>query len=161
MEISHNHVVTLFYQLSDETGKELESNQNEVPLAYLHGAGNLLAGLEQALEGKQAGDNVTVTLPPEQAYGPLKDNATKRVPIKHLAGKYKRLLPGMLVKVQTDQGVVNGSIVKAGKFMVDVDFNHPFAGKSLTFNVRIDQVREATAEEIAHGHAHGAGGHHH
>ncbi len=161
MEIQKNHVVSIFYQLSDDAGNALESNDNEVPMAYLHGANNLLPGLEAALEGKREGDTLEVVLPPEQAYGPIKPNAVSRVPIKHLLGKHKRLMPGMFVKVQTDKGVVNGRIVKSGKFMVDVDFNHPFAGKTLTFNVRIDQIRPATEEELAHGHAHGEGGHHH
>lgn len=161
MQIAKSHVVSLFYQLTDETGTALESNQNDLPLAYLHGAGSLLPALEEALEGKQAGDSLTVTLPPDKAYGNVRDNAVSRVPVKHLAGKYKRLLPGMLVKVQTDQGVANGKIVKAGKFMVDVDFNHPFAGRTLTFKVRIAEVRAATPEELDHGHAHGLGGHHH
>lgn len=160
MEIRQNHVVTLFYQLKEESGAELESN-NEVPLAYLHGNGNLLSGLEAALEGKKAGDQVKVTLGPDQAYGPIKPDSSKRVSIKHLAGKYKRLMPGMLVKIQTDQGLVNGRIIKPGKFMVDVDFNHPFAGKTLIFDVRVHEVRPATQEELDHGHAHGAGGHQH
>ncbi len=161
MEIKDGCVATIFYQLSEQDGNVIESNQAEVPMAYLHGAGNLLQGLEDALEGKAAGDELEVTLPPEQAYGPIRPNASKRVPVKHLASKHKRLLPGTLVKVQTEQGVVNGSVVKAGKFMVEVDFNHPFAGKTLVFNVRIDSVREATSEEVVHGHAHGVGGHHH
>lgn len=161
MEIQKNHVVSLFYQLSDDSGNELESSSDEVPMAYLHGAGNLLPALEAALEGKCSGDSVEVTLTPDQAYGPLKSNASSRVPIKHLVSKHKRLLPGMLVKVQTEQGVVNGKVIKPGKFMVDIDFNHPFAGMTLTFKVRIHDVRPATADELSHGHAHGTGGHHH
>lgn len=161
MEITQNSVVTLFYKLSDEIGTELESNDEGVPMAYLHGAGNLLPALEAALQGKTAGDELSVTLPPEQAYGPVTPNAVKRVPIKHLIGRYKRLLPGMLVKVRTEGGAANVRIVKAGKFNVDVDYNHPFAGKTLTFRIRIHDVRQASEEEIAHGHAHGDAGHHH
>ncbi len=83
------------------------------------------------------------------------------MPIKHLASKHRRLLPGTHVKLNTEQGVVDASVIKAGKFMVNLDLNHPFAGKSLVFDVEISSVRDATEEEIAHGHAHGDGGHQH
>ncbi len=161
MKIEKNKVATFVYQLSEHGGEPLESNNQEMPLAYLHGHGNLLPALESALEGLQAGDSKTVTLPPEDAYGPRRDNLTQRVPVKHLLSKHKRLQPGTLVKVQTEKGPANARVVKSGKFMVDVDFNHPFAGKTLVFDVTVDSVRDATEEELAHRHAHGAGGHHH
>lgn len=161
MQIQKNKVATFFYQLREADGPTLENNQNQMPLAYLHGHGNLLPGLESALENLAPGESVTVTLSPDQAYGARRDNLTQRVPIKHLLSQHKRLQPGMVVKVQTAQGARNGQVVKAGKFMVDIDFNHPFAGKTLIFDVTVDQVRDATPEELSHGHAHGAGGHHH
>ena len=161
MQIEKDSVVTFFYQLSEENGVALEDNKGAIPMAYLHGHNNLLPALEEALEGLKAGDTVDVTLPPEKAYGqPVKD-AEQRIPVKHLISKHKRLLPGMLVKVQTENGQRDGKVIKAGKFMVNIDFNHPFSGKTLVFNVSVDEVRAATSEELSHGHAHGAGGHHH
>lgn len=161
MQIENDKVVTFFYQLSEQGGDVLESNKRELPMAYLHGHKNLLPALEEALVGLQEGDTKIVSLAPEQAYGQPKPDATQRIPVKHLIKPPKRLLPGLLVKVQTEQGATNGRIVKVGKFMVDIDFNHPFAGKVLIFDIKIESIREATSEEIQHGHAHGKGGHHH
>lgn len=161
MQIQKDAVVTFFYTLSELEGKQLEDNKDSVPMAYLHGHRNLLPALESALEGLQEGESKTIVLPPEQAYGKLDPSAQQRVPIKHLASKPKRLMPGVIVRIQTDNGVKTGTVIKAGKFVVDVDLNHPFAGKTLQFEVTVDSVREASTEEIAHGHAHGVGGHHH
>lgn len=161
MQITKDTVVTFHYRLSEAGGPELENNQDAVPIAYLHGHRNILPGLEEALDGLSEGETTSVTLPPEKAYGPRRPNAEQRVPVKHLVGKYKRLLPGMLVKVNTEKGARDARIVKAGKFTVDVDMNHPFAGKTLTFDINVVSVRPATEDELAHGHAHGEGGHHH
>lgn len=161
MKIAQDTVATISYKLSEEGGALLEQSDEGIPMAYLHGHKNILAGLEEALEGHEEGDEVSVTLAPEQAYGAVQPNAVQKVPVKHLVGKYKRLLPGMLVKVNTERGTRDARIVKAGKFMVQIDTNHPFAGKTLTFNVVVRDVREATPEEMSHGHAHGLGGHHH
>ncbi len=161
MKIAQDTVATISYKLSEDGGTLLEQSDEGIPMAYLHGHKNILAGLEDALEGHEEGEEVVVTLSPEQAYGPVQPNALQKVPVKHLAGKYKRLLPGMLVKVNTEGGARDARIVKAGKFMVQLDMNHPFAGKTLTFEVVIRDVRAATPEELTHGHAHGLGGHHH
>ncbi len=161
MPIEKNSVVLFHYALSETGGETLEDNRDTQPMAYLHGHGNILAGLEDALEGLNEGDTKVVTLKPAQAYGEREEDAAKKVPIKHLASKYKRLLPGMLVKLNTDRGVINARVIKPGKFMVELDLNHPFAGKTLVFDVEVKQVRAATEDEIAHGHAHGEGGHHH
>lgn len=161
MKIEKDTVATITYKLSEAGGTLLEQSDEGIPMAYLHGHRNILAGLEEALEGLSEGDEVTVTLNPEQAYGAVQPNARQKVPVKHLVGKHKRLLPGMLVKVNTDRGTRDARIVKAGKFMVEIDTNHPFAGKTLIFDVVIRDVREATPEELSHGHAHGLGGHHH
>lgn len=161
MKIQKNTVASFFYELKEENGEQLETNTQGIPMAYLHGHNNLLAGLESELEGLSAKESKTITLPPEKAYGPRREGAVQRVPIKHLASKHKRLLPGAVVKVQTEKGPVTATAVKVGKFNVDVDFNHPFAGKTLVFDITVEDVREATQEEIAHGHAHGVGGHHH
>ncbi|WP_185233163.1 FKBP-type peptidyl-prolyl cis-trans isomerase [Teredinibacter franksiae] len=161
MQITNNTVVSFHYTLSEEGGAQLETNHDSVPMAYLHGHSNILAGLETAMAGMSEGETKTVSLPPEDAYGPKRDNAEQKIPIKHLAGKYKRLLPGMIVRVNTEKGVVNASVIKPGLKMVTVDMNHPFAGKTLQFELEIKSVREATEDEITHRHAHGEGGHHH
>lgn len=161
MPISKNTVVNIHYRLSEAGGSELETNTQGIPMAYLHGHSNILPALEAALEGKDAGDEIQVTLTPDQAYGPYIEGSTQRVPIKHLTSSHKRLLVGGLVQVNTAKGPMNARILKVGKFNVDVDTNHPFAGKTLVFDISIASLRDATEEEIAHGHAHGDGGHHH
>ncbi len=161
MKIAKDCVVSFHYHLNEAGGEQLETSTDGVPMAYLHGHDNLLKGLEEALTDLAAGDSKTVVLPPAKAYGERRENATQKVPIKHLIGKHKRLKPGMLVKVNTEKGPANASVLKAGKFMVELDTNHPFAGKTLEFHVEIKSVRSASEEELAHGHAHGEGGHQH
>ena len=160
MSISKDKVVQFYYTLKDEAGQTLESNVGADPVAYLHGHKNMMPGVEKALEGRNAGEEFSVTLPPEETYGLRKGDSEQRVPTKHLMGA-KKWKPGMMAVVQTEQGQRQVTVVKVGKFMVTVDTNHPMAGKTLTFDLIIADVRDATAEEIAHGHAHGIGGHHH
>ncbi|MED5525090.1 FKBP-type peptidyl-prolyl cis-trans isomerase [Gallaecimonas pentaromativorans] len=160
MQITDDKVVQFHYQLKDETGKELENSNGQEPLAYLHGHDNMIPGLEKAMEGKAKGDTFTVTLAPEDAYGERRDGLTQRVPIKHLQGA-KKWAPGMVAVVNTDQGQRQVLVVKAGRFMADVDLNHPLAGKTLTFDIEILDIRDASDDEVAHGHAHGVGGHQH
>ena len=116
--ISKNKVVTFDYVLSDDFGKELE--RSESPMVYLHGANNLLRGLEEALTGHVEGDDVSVTLPPERAYGLRRDDAMQRVPIKHLLTKAKKYLPGQIVSVNTKDGRKEALVVKVGRFNVDL-----------------------------------------
>lgn len=161
MVIAEDTVVSFHYRLS-ESGVAVEDSYDDEPMAILYGRGNIIVGLEEAMLGKQAGDKFTVTVEPEKAYGQPKDGMQQRVPIKHLLEKNKRKIkPGVIVAVQTEQGPRQVTIIKAGKFNVDVDGNHPFAGKTLTFEVDIIDVKQATAEELSHGHAHGVGGHRH
>jgi FKBP-type peptidyl-prolyl cis-trans isomerase SlyD len=161
MQIGTGTVVNFFYTLKDEAGVVLETNRKAEPQACLIGRRNILPGLEAALLGKSVGATVNVTLPPEQAYGPRRDNAEHRVPIKHLVQAPKKLLPGLVVSLNTKEGTRSARIIKVGKFNVDVDANHPYAGQTLVFELEVVEVREASQEEQAHGHAHGAGGHHH
>lgn len=160
MNIAKDSVVELHYSLKDESGQEIETSHGGEPMAYLHGHRNIIPGLEEALEGKAAGDKVSVTVPPEKGYGMPQPGLTQRVSVKHLQGA-KTWKPGMVAVVETDQGTRQVQVVKVGRFMADVDLNHPMAGKTLTFDVEIVSVREAQPEEIAHGHVHGDGGHHH
>lgn len=162
MIIAQDTIVSFHYRLSDAAGDALEDSYDDEPVAVLLGHKNIIVGLEEAMEGKQAGDTFTVSVAPEKAYGIRREGSQQRIPIKHLMDKNKRKLkPGAVVTVQTEQGPRQVTVVKAGKFNIDVDTNHPFAGKTLNFEVEIIDVREASAEEKAHGHAHGAGGHHH
>ncbi|RYZ94566.1 MAG: peptidylprolyl isomerase [Moraxellaceae bacterium] len=161
MSISKDQVVSVHYRVSEAGGPELEHNFDTMPMVYLHGHNNLMPALEKALDGKNIGDTLEVTLPAAEAYGPYIEGATQRVPIKKLLDKPKRLLVGGLVQVNTDKGVASARVLKVGKFNVDVDLNHPFAGKDLAFYVEVKDIRAATEEELAHGHAHGDGGHHH
>ncbi|MCH8533041.1 MAG: peptidylprolyl isomerase [Saccharospirillum sp.] len=160
MKVEKNTVVLFHYRLTDDSGVEIESNIETEPTAYLHGHGGIIAGLEKAMAGRESGESFQVTVPPEDAYGPRKPDAMQRLPIKHLLGA-KRWKPGMIAQVQTSQGRRHVMVAKVGHKFADVDTNHPLAGRALTFDITISEVRVASAEEIAHGHAHGVGGHHH
>jgi len=160
MQIDNGSVVSFHYTLSDGSGKELESSRDSHPTEYLHGASNILPKLEEAFAGKQVGDRFQVQLTPAEGYGERRDNAVERVPAKYLkhAGK---LQPGQAVRLNTKDGAMLVTVVKVGKFSVDVDSNHPLAGMDLSYDIEITDVRAATDEEKAHGHAHGVGGHNH
>lgn len=160
MKIGKDCAVFLHYTLTDEDGKQLESSYGEEPMSYLHGHNNIIQGLEEALVDKVAGDKVTVTVPPEKGYGEVQPEMQQRVAIKYLQGA-KTWRPGMIAMVQTEQGPRQVQIVKVGRFMADVDLNHPMAGKTLTFDVEIVSVRAGDASEIDHGHVHEDGGHAH
>ena len=159
MKITQNTVVQLHYQLSDENGL-LESSAQSEPLLYLHGHQNMLPAIEAALAEKTVGDKLDLVLTPEQAYGERRDDAIQSVMVKHLQGA-KKWKAGMSAVIETEQGPRQVTIVKMGMFKADVDTNHPLAGKTLTFNFEVLDVRAASDDEIAHGHAHGIGGHHH
>lgn len=160
MKVADQHVVQFNYQLKDKDGVLLESSPADGPIAYLHGTSGIIQGLSDALTGKAKGDSFSVTLNPKEAYGERQEDAEQRIPVKHLQGanKWKK---GMTAVVQTDNGQRQVTITKMGKFMVTVDTNHPLAGKVLTFDVDVVDVRPATPEELSHGHAHGVGGHQH
>ncbi|WP_221795901.1 FKBP-type peptidyl-prolyl cis-trans isomerase [Oceanobacter mangrovi] len=154
--IKANSVVELHYSLADSDGNQIESTRGGNPIMYLHGHDQMLAAFEKAIEGQEAGTVLEVSLSPEQAYGQPKPDATMRIPSKHLQGS-KTWKAGMLADVMTENGPRKVRVVKPGRFMVEVDTNHPLAGKSLVFTVQIISVRDATSEELAHGHAHAGG----
>ncbi len=160
MNIGPDTVVRFHYRLSEAGGAEIESSMNGEPLVFLYGHGNILPALEQAMSGHVSGEHLSVSLTPVQAYGPRRDGLQQRVPVKHLVYK-GRLRPGVVARVQTEKGPRDVRIIKLGRFSADVDMNHPFAGLHLDFEVEILEVRAASAEEIAHGHVHGPGGHQH
>ncbi|GGW48938.1 peptidyl-prolyl cis-trans isomerase [Alishewanella tabrizica] len=159
MQIQENSVVQFHYTLS-ENGNELESSRQGSPLLYLHGHNQMFAKVEAELTGKSVGDKLSITLAPVDAYGEVKSDAIESVQVKNLSGA-KKWKPGMVAWLRTAQGEQQVTIVKVGMFKAEVDTNHPLAGKTVTFDIEVMQIREASADEIAHGHAHGEGGHHH
>ena len=159
MSIADNQVVQFHYTLRH--GEELiETSAGKDAAAYLHGHGNVIPGLEKAMEGKEVGDEFEVTVACADAYGERHEDRQQQVPVKHLQGA-KRWKAGMVAMVKTDKGMRQVTVVKVGLKHATVDLNHPLSGKDLTFNIQIVDSREATNDEIAHGHAHGVGGHHH
>lgn len=157
MDIEGKKVVSFHYILRNDDGEELESSREKQPMSYLHGAGNIIPGLEKALDGKTVGDELSVTVEPAEAYGERNEAKVMRIPSKRF-GDTRRLKPGQLVSLQTSNGAVQATVVKVGRFNVDVDANHPLAGQTLTFDIEITEVRDATQEELDHGHVHGPGG---
>lgn len=160
MKISKDCVVQFKYVIKDLSGNEVESSGSHEPVAYLHGHNGMMPGIEKSLEGKEVGENVSVELPASETFGEKLDDNEQRVSVKHLMGadKWKA---GMTALVNTEHGQRQVTIIKVGKFMATVDINHPLAGQTLQFELVITGVREASEEELEHGHAHGEGGHHH
>jgi FKBP-type peptidyl-prolyl cis-trans isomerase SlyD len=157
---TRDRVVTLHCESRDDGGTVVETTRGGQPLVVLMGHRMLLRGLERALEGRAAGEQVEVTLPPEQAYGPRTEDQIKRLSKKYFP-EPARLRPGQVTRVRTEQGLRAVTVVKVGGKVVDVDLNHPYAGKTLHFVLEVVEVRAATPEETAHGHVHGPGGHAH
>lgn len=161
MTVSQHKVVSIHYKVADADSAEvIDSSEGGEPMTYLHGARNIIPGLEQALEGKDVGDELEVTIAPQDAYGEHSEDQIQQVPIEAFK-EMEKVEPGMVVTAQSDQGQVNLVVTEVDEATVTVDANHPLAGKSLKFDVRVDGVRDASEEEIEHGHVHGAGGHEH
>jgi len=160
MNVDKDKVVTFHYTLKDANGEEMESSREAEPMTYLHGGSNIIIGLEKAMQGRKTGDAFEVTIGPEEAYGVRQDVNIQRIPLKKLKGVGK-IMPGQILNLQTKEGPVQVTVVKVGRFNVDVDANHPLAGETLTFDIEVTEVRDASAEEIEHGHVHGPGGHEH
>ena len=159
MKIAKDSVVRFHYTVSEVGQEPIESSKDREPLAIMIGHGNIIPGLENAMQGREAGDSFGVDVAAADAYGERRDGLTQRVPKKHFGNQ--RLVPGQQVVLQTNFGPRAVTIQKVGMSVVDVDLNHPMAGKDLHFDVEIVDVREASPEEIEHGHVHGEGGHHH
>lgn len=160
MEVARNKVVLFRYRLSNDAGEVLENELEGDPVALLHGHGNVLRGLEQALTGHSAGDEFQVVVEPLDGYGPRKDDQIQRLSKKYFA-EPKKLKAGMQTVLQAKDGQRPVTVIKVGGKVVDVDLNHPLAGQRLHFLVNIVDVREATAAELSHGHAHADGHDHH
>jgi len=158
MRVSHNHVITLHYQLKDDNNVILDkSYDSDEPMVYLHGHRQMIRGFEAAIAGAEVGEKRAFSVMPADGYGLRNVNNTQRIPVKYLKHEGK-LSAGQAINVNTDNGVKPGTIIKVGKFNADVDMNHPLAGKNLHFDTEIIAIRAATKEEIGHGHVHGSGG---
>jgi FKBP-type peptidyl-prolyl cis-trans isomerase SlyD len=156
MQITKDKVAGIHYTLRDNTGTIIDTSDGRDPLYYLHGAGNLILGMEEGLEGKAQGDKFQLKISPEKGYGEKDPSMTQKVP--RTAFGDQEVKKGM--KFSTDRGAVV-TVTEVGLDAVTVDANHPLAGVELNFAVEVMEVRNATSEEIQHGHVHGPGGHHH
>ncbi|GAB4013271.1 peptidylprolyl isomerase [Spirosoma sp. KCTC 42546] len=155
MNITKNKVAAIHYTLRDSSGNVLDSSQGSDPLYYLHGANNLIPGMEEGLEGRVKGDHLQLDVTPEKGYGKRDPQLVEAVPRRAFGGQ--ELEVGM--QFETNEGQVV-TITEVGPDTVTVDANHPLADQNLYFDVEVLDVRDATADELAHGHVHGPGGHH-
>jgi FKBP-type peptidyl-prolyl cis-trans isomerase SlyD len=160
MQIAKDKVVSFDYTLTDQTGEVIDSSDGSEPLAYVHGAGSIIPGLESALEGKNPGDKFQVSIAPERAYGERDDDLLQVYPREVLKG-VDDIEVGMQFQAQTDQGMQVFTVVAVEGDDITLDGNHPLAGVTLNFDVTVVDVREATSEELAHGHVHDAHSHGH
>jgi FKBP-type peptidyl-prolyl cis-trans isomerase SlyD len=159
VQIQPKSVVSIEYTLKNDQGEVLDKSEGRGPLVYMHGMGNLVPGLEKALEGKAAGDSVEVSLTPEDGYGHRDEKLVRKLPLRKLHDKSPKA--GNRYRAQMDDGQRVVLVTAISGDYATVDANHPLAGMTLHFAVKVAEVREATAEELQHGHVHGAGGHHH
>ena len=161
MTITQHKVVSIHYSVkradNDET---IDSSENGAPMTYLHGAQNIIPGLEQALEGRSIGEEFKVTVAPEQAYGERHEDRVQQVP-REAFENIGEIQVGMQVSAQTESGPIELVVTNVADKEVTVDANHPLAGVTLDFNCNVVDIRDASEEEIAHGHVHGPGGHDH
>ena len=160
MQIADRCVVRFHYTLTNDGGEVLDSSQDGQALAYLHGSGNIIPGLESALTGKQTGDKLKVRIDAAQAYGERDERLVQDVPRRAFQG-IADVKEGMRFQTQGPSGQTMVVVTRVAGDMVTVDGNHPLAGQALNFDVEVAEVREASEEEIQHGHVHGEGGHHH
>ncbi len=160
MIAGQNSVVLMDYTVKDDEGNLIDTSAGQDPLAFIVGMGNIIPGLERAFIGKKKGDSFQVRVKPEEGYGERDEALVEVVPRTQFSG-IKDLRPGMQLQAQTDDEVMVVTVVKLTDKEVTVDANHPLAGKTLNFDVAVVDVRTATQEELAHGHVHGVGGHHH
>ncbi|RAP57834.1 peptidylprolyl isomerase [Oleiagrimonas sp. MCCC 1A03011] len=160
MQIADRTVASFHYTLTGEDGQVIDSSRERgEPLAYLHGAGNIVPGLEKAMAGRSQGDAFKVTVEPQEGYGERHEEMIQVVPKSAFQGAPDPK-PGMQFQGQGPQGPVMVVVTAVEGDQVTIDGNHPLAGKTLNFDIEVTEVREANEEELTHGHVHGAGGEH-
>jgi FKBP-type peptidyl-prolyl cis-trans isomerase SlyD len=160
MQIAQNTVAAFHYTLTDDEGQVIDSSEGRDPLTYLHGSGQIVPGLEKQMEGRKAGDRFTVDVAPEEGYGVHHAELMQEVPKSAFQG-VEDIQPGMQFQGRGPQGEINVTVARVEGETVFIDGNHPLAGQTLHFAIEVTDVRDASAEELDHGHVHGAGGHHH
>ncbi len=158
MRIAKNTVVAIDYKLTNDDGELLDTSEGNEPLSYLHGVGEIIPGLERELDGKEAGDRLQVAVAAEEGYG-QRDEQLKQKVERDQFEDVDELEVGMQFQVESDGDPEVVTVVQIADDIITVDGNHPFAGVKLNFDVTVREVREATEEELAHGHAHGPDGH--
>lgn len=161
MQIAKDKVVLIDYTLKNDAGETIDSSEGGDPLAYLHGAENIIPGLENALEGKTAGETLSVTIPAEEGYGALDESKIQSVPKDMFDDAGEIAVGAQFHAAGPDGGHITITVKEVGEDTVTVDANHPLAGENLSFDVTITEVRDASTEELEHGHVHGPGGHQH
>ena len=160
MQVAKHKVVSIEYTISDDDGETVESAVGDGALSYLHGEGNILPVLESALEGKSAGEQIKLDVPPESAFGVRDDELVEHVSRDSFEDP-DEVEVGMQFRVPTEGGETVVTVVEVADDCITVDGNHELAGLTLHFDLKVLDVRDATPEEIDHGHAHGPGGHEH
>jgi FKBP-type peptidyl-prolyl cis-trans isomerase SlyD len=160
MQIADDTVASIHYTLTDASGQVIDASPPGQPLLYLHGAGNIVPGLEQALTGCSVGDRFNVDVAPEQGYGVRHPQLVQVVPRAAFQG-VASIEPGMQFEAQGGEGPMLVTVTAVDVHDVTVDGNHPLAGQTLHFAIEVADVRAATSEELEHGHVHSPGGHHH
>lgn len=160
MKIEKNKVVSMHYTLKNGDGEVIDSSAGKDPLAFIHGLGMIIPGLEKELDGKTTGDKLNVEVEPAEAYGDRDDNLIQKVPREQFEGAGD-IQKGMQFQVETQMGPLVVVVVDVDDKEVTIDGNHPLAGVKLFFEVEVTEVRDATPEELDHGHVHGPGGHDH
>jgi FKBP-type peptidyl-prolyl cis-trans isomerase SlyD len=156
MQVALNRVVSIDYQLRDEAGELIDASEPGAPLEYLHGVGGIVPGLERALEGRRVGEAFAVVVPPADGYGEHNPKLTQRVSRRDF-GQDQELELGMRFRVKTNLGPQIVTIIDIEGDVVTLDANHELAGITLCFQITVRDIREATPEEISHGHVHGPG----
>lgn len=156
MKIEKNRVISIRYEMKSEAGELLGTTENGAPVSLLFGHGGLLPKLEEALEGKEKGDDLSITLLPEDAWGPRDEKLVQTVPLSamNLPDPKALLQVGMIVQLNDGTQDFQARVVQLDSTSVRLDLNNPFAGKALVFEIKVESVRQATEEEIAHGHVH-------
>ena len=160
MQIADDMAVLIHYKVANADGEVLDTSEGDEPLAYIQGQGDIVPGLEQALLGKTVGDRVQVTVSPELGYGEREEAKVQTVP-RDAFESDAQIEPGMRFQAESDDGDVVVTVTQVTVDEVTIDANHPLAGQTLSFDVEVVSVRPCTDEELAHGHIHGPGGHHH
>ncbi len=159
MQISKNKVVSIHYTLKNNEGNTLDSSLGGEPLMYIQGIGSLIPGMEEGLEGKTKGDKLQIKVTPDKGYGLRNEELVQEVPRSAFGNQDVQI--GMRFRAETPAGVQVVTVTEVSDHFVTVDGNHPLAGVDLHFTVEVMDVRNATPEELAHGHVHGPGGHSH